>query len=128
MSVLVVGSSEPVGALTSALAGLGVEAEARLLGSPGGSSAEALAEALVEVERLVVENEPQGIVAVGPGDAATAAALVAGKTAVRLILLAEPGELDDEGGAVAELSAQRLPLPHGEAEIVLVAEAIASAL
>ena len=130
MSVIVVGSSEPVGILAATLAGMGVEAEGHRVGANGGTpSGEGLAAALVEIEALVAERAPQAIVALGPGDASSAAALVAGKAGIRLIsLLAAPGASADEARAVSVLSDRTLPLPLDGPAVEQVAREIAEAL
>lgn len=129
MKVLIVGSSEPVGALAAALVERGVEAEGHRLGGAGGPSAEALAASLVELERLVANRQPAAIVCLGPGDAATAAALVAGKAGVRLFsLLDSRAGMDDESRAVAALSSPPFSFPQGGPDVARAAAEIAAAL
>lgn len=129
MDVVIVGSSEPVGALAAALAEHGVEAEAHRLGGAGGPSAEALAADLVELERLVANLRPTAIISLGPGDAATAAALVAGKSGVRhFSLLDARAGMEDEARAVAELSAATFPFPKDGPAVARTAAQIADAL
>ncbi len=59
------------------------------------------------------ESPPQALVALGSGDGATDAALVAGKSGIRLLTL-----LDDDNGlvgvdrALAELSSDHFTLPE----------------
>jgi succinyl-CoA synthetase alpha subunit len=130
MSVFVVGSNEPTGILAAALAELGVEAEAHRIGAgPGGGTGELLAAALTELEQLVTDAQPQAVVAVGPGDAAAAAALVAGKAGIPLIsVLDDAAALADEARAITVLSTLCLPLPHDGPAVEKAAREIAAEL
>lgn len=131
MSVLIVGSSELTGRLVVALAEAGVEADGCPLAAAAGESAGALAGALVEIERAVEAKVPTAVIALGPSDAATAAALVAGKAGVPLLSLLDfetDARLGDEARAVAELSARRFELPSDESSLPALAAEIAAAL
>lgn len=128
MSVFVVGSSEPIGALAAALSQSGVAAEAYRLDSAS-TGAQALADSLVELERAVGDSRPEAIVALGGNDATTAAALVAGKAGIPLFSSVEPSvETGDEARASRVLSELSFEFPRDGPGIARAAERIAAAL
>lgn len=98
MKALVVGHSEPAGALTSALAERGVEAELHAVSRPASERAvAALAELLAELEaRLTADDAPALAVAVGAGDAPTALAVTAAKAGTPLVAWVGDGAADGE--------------------------------
>lgn len=87
-----VGHAEPAGALTSALADEGVDAELYALPRPpAGRAVQDLAAAFVELERRLDEDRSDLAVAVGLGDAPVALAIVAAKLGVPLVAWVEDG-------------------------------------
>lgn len=93
MKALVVGHAEPAGALTSALADEGIEAELRAFSRPpAGRAVQDLAGAFVELERRLEEDRSDLAVAVGLGDAPVALAIVAAKLGVPLVAWVEDGQ------------------------------------
>lgn len=93
VKALVVGHSEPAGALTSALADEGVEAELHAVPRPPADRAvQDLALDFVELERLLSESPADLAIAVGLGDAPVALAVVAAKLGVPLVAWVEDGQ------------------------------------
>lgn len=94
-----VGHSEPAGALTAALLEQGIAAE---LYAPARASSDrgvgTLASSLLELEKRLSEPRSDLAVAVGLGDAALAAAIVAAKLRIPLVAWVE-----GSGGANGEL-------------------------
>lgn len=132
MSVLVVGDGEPAGALTGALRERGAKAELVSYGRPAAASGvEVLAQALVELERRVDEGPPRLVLAVGDGDVAIAAALVAVKAGVDLVACLPAdgeggGSQADERRVLGCLAALCLELPGSGAQLDAAAERVAS--
>lgn len=132
MRVIVVGGAEPAAAIVAALTAEGVEAEllSPHAGSPGRRHNSALAAALVEVEARAA-TPPDCVVAVGTGDAAIAAALVAAKLAIPLVACPPSsetlGELDHAESRILTLLAdQVVEGPGGDRPLSAVAREIAA--
>lgn len=92
VKALVVGHAEPAGALTSALADEGVEAE--LLAVPRAPAERAVQElgaAFVDLEQRLADGRSDLAIAVGLGDAPMALAVVAAKLGVPLVAWVEDG-------------------------------------
>jgi hypothetical protein len=93
VKALVVGHSEPAGALTSALSEQGVEAELHAVPrAPEGRAVGELAAALVDLEGRLAARSSDVAIAVGTGDAPVALALVAAKLSVPLVAWVERDE------------------------------------
>lgn len=92
MKALVVGHTEPAGALTSALGEEGIDAELHAPPrAPATGAVQALAEALVELESRLGDGRGELAIAVGLGDAPVALAVVAAKLGVPLVAWVEDG-------------------------------------